>query len=87
MYHNARLLKGDQDVRRWQKKSMSAPQAALVLGRFSYPSPDPPFRVKTGIHLIFQAYDRELVYTPLSRKGDIDYPLSAETQATHCMKN
>lgn len=54
---------------------------AISFGRFFISNPDLPFRVKEGIG--FQQYDRSHFYTPLSKKGYIDYPFSAEFLALH----
>ncbi|KAI9041411.1 alkene reductase [Aspergillus affinis] len=55
-------------------------EVGVVFGRHFLANPDLPFRLKNGIPL--QKYDRETFYTPMQVEGYLDYPFSAEFEAS-----
>ncbi|KAK1145069.1 hypothetical protein N8T08_004498 [Aspergillus melleus] len=55
-------------------------EVGIVFGRHFLANPDLPFRLKNGIPL--QKYDRETFYTPVQAEGYLDYPFSAEFEAS-----
>jgi 2,4-dienoyl-CoA reductase-like NADH-dependent reductase (Old Yellow Enzyme family) len=71
------ILEGGYDTKSAQEEvdvHLKDYNVAVAFGRFFISNPDLPFRIKMGINL--QDYDREHFYSPLSKRGYIDYSFS-----------
>jgi 2,4-dienoyl-CoA reductase-like NADH-dependent reductase (Old Yellow Enzyme family) len=71
------ILEGGYDAKSAQQE-VDGPykgyDVAIAFGRFFISNPDLPFRIKMGI--AFQDYERQYFYTPMSKRGYIDYSFS-----------